>query len=374
MELQGQFGTCFANATKNILLSLTRGKKDVSFLDLAIQSKEEDSLVNSGLDAGGICQTLDMARENGVCLQKKALIETSHQAVSSTLMHEIREMRKLKSILKIYPQTNISTSFLNKFNSKLIFPYNESVWKKWFEESSDTKQSYYFFYDQFLMDEWKLRIKFISNIIENKSGINDQNFCSEYFSTISPLIKKYSINSDNFKRIACRIPPKLNYLSELTASFKEIGDVPKLMLMHQLAEVLLRRPELRLEDLAEKVFSMDAHSLVLLVVAPECATPKGRTAFNEEYYCESNYIKKNRSILDANTLKSKLRQRILLHLSQGYALGNMTFGHVNTIVGYRWNSLTNICEFKIRESQVASSVWTSESKILQDMQGLVEAR
>lgn len=233
MELQGQFGTCFANATKNILLSLTRGEKDVSFLDLAIQSKEEDSLVSSGLDAGGICQTLDKVRESGVCLQKKALIETSHQAVSSTLMHEIREMRKLKSILKFYPQTNLSTSFLNKFNSRLIFPYNETVWKKWFEESSDTKQSYYFFYDQFLMDEWKLRIKFISNIIENKSGISDQNFCSEYFAAISPLLKKYSINTDNFKRIACRTPLNVSYLSELTLSLKEIGDVPKLMLMHQ---------------------------------------------------------------------------------------------------------------------------------------------
>lgn len=119
---------------------------------------------------------------------------------------------------------------------------------------------------------------------------------------------------------------------------------------------------------------MDAHSLVLLVVAPECATPKGRTPFNEKYYCEDNYIKKNSSIMDAKTLKIKLRQRILLHLSQGYALGNMTFGHVNTIVGYRWSQLSNSCEFKIRESQIASSIWTSENKILQNMQGLVEVR
>jgi hypothetical protein len=375
MELQGAFGTCFANATKNIILSITRGRKNASFLDLAIQSKEDTSLINRGLDGGGICTTLEKIKTIGICPQNSALLETSKDAVNYTLIHDIREMRKLKSVLAIYPQPKPSYVTLSKFNPELVFPYNEKVWAAWFQNYPETRQSYYFYFDAFLMEEWKQRLGFITNILSLKSGVNNQTFCSEYLISLTPLLQKYLISPDKFRNVACnKISVSNPYLSALNATAKQVDDLPSLMFLHQLAEVLKRRTDLDLRELAEKAFALNAHDFILLTFAPSCIEDQNRISFEDEFYCEDNYIKNNRVRYDPMTLNQKVRERILLHLSQGYALGNMTYGHVNTIVGYRWNPTSRSCEFKIRESQIGDSLWEPEDKILKNMQGLVEVR
>jgi hypothetical protein len=49
-------------------------------------------------------------------------------------------------------------------------------------------------------------------------------------------------------------------------------------------------------------------------------------------------------------------------------------GHINTVVGMRFNSKNNQCEYLIRESQDGTSKWTKESEIFQKVDDIVEVR
>jgi len=59
---------------------------------------------------------------------------------------------------------------------------------------------------------------------------------------------------------------------------------------------------------------------------------------------------------------------ILTSLLEGMPVGNSHpqpgGNHINTIVGYRYNKSLNKCEYKIRESQTATSFWSTEESII----------
>ena len=76
----------------------------------------------------------------------------------------------------------------------------------------------------------------------------------------------------------------------------------------------------------------------------------------------------------AFSAKKLLRERIVSSLIQGYPLGNTFRRHINTIVGMKFDKVTNTCQFKIRESQTGTSAWHSEDEIFNSIEALTEVR
>ena len=73
-------------------------------------------------------------------------------------------------------------------------------------------------------------------------------------------------------------------------------------------------------------------------------------------------------------LTKLFRERVIASLLQGYALGNQIQGHINTIVGMRFNQQNKQCEILIRESQTGTSTWQTEESIYKNIRGLAEVR
>ncbi len=77
---QNGLGTCYANTASAILESILPSNSEVSYLDLAIRYKESTGIsraIDSSLDAGYICQTIETAKASGgVCPRSDTLFES----------------------------------------------------------------------------------------------------------------------------------------------------------------------------------------------------------------------------------------------------------------------------------------------------------
>lgn len=122
--------------------------------------------------------------------------------------------------------------------------------------------------------------------------------------------------------------------------------------------------------------------LMQLAVAPACLNSNNRKKISFAFHCENGYetISNIRSSGKTRPEMIKmLRERVALSLIQGYPLGNIHpsisgAGHINTIVGMRFNRETQACEYRIRESQTGTSFWHSEENIFDKISGLTEVR
>ncbi len=122
--------------------------------------------------------------------------------------------------------------------------------------------------------------------------------------------------------------------------------------------------------------------LMQLAIAPRCLHPENRKKIEAPISCVDypNVMDKiKKSDLPKESQIKVMRERVLLSLLQGLPLGNSfktggSTGHINAIVGMRFNQTTNQCEYLIRESQDGTSKWTEESSIFEKINELVEVR
>lgn len=73
---QDFIGTCYANTAKNLLLGITGGKDNISFLDAALQYKAQTETNLTELDGGNACTTIDELKKSGYCPKEFSPIES----------------------------------------------------------------------------------------------------------------------------------------------------------------------------------------------------------------------------------------------------------------------------------------------------------
>lgn len=144
----------------------------------------------------------------------------------------------------------------------------------------------------------------------------------------------------------------------------------------------LRQDKLNEENLFDKDGKFrSSYELMQLTVAPACLNAENRKKL-PEFSCRDGYDTMNKIKSSSKPLNEKvkmLREKVVLSLAQGYPLGNSyptsaNSGHINTIVGIRFNKQSGACEYRIRESQTGTSNWLLEGPIFDKINALTEVR
>lgn len=372
VDFQGQLGVCYANTTKNLMVSLSRGKMNPSFLDIAVQSKDEKSVLAQGLDGGGVCPVLEKLRKVGLCAQSKAKRETIQSQMNEELLVDIMNLRRLGQLVSQFP-TEAKKLDLNNFKltSHFQFPINDQDWKKAFALAGQQAQ-FAFAREQLFTEEWKVRVKFLDELFSQTKTIEPDKLCQTYVEQLSPVFSKLNLPIKPIGEALCKGIAPNHLLNDLAEAKLRHESFFESMLHYQLGETTRANPQLGVEKLFRTALTKGPQQLVLEAFASECI--QERQQFSSPYYCEDDFLKRARTKFSASALNDKVRERMLLHLSQGYAVGRASYGHLHTIVGHRYNKSSKRCEFKIRESQLGRSIWNDEASIIRDMQTLIEVR
>jgi len=99
---QDGIGTCFANTAKNLLLGLSGGEMNASFLDMALQYKKLNNDNVFKLDGGQSCIVLDEIAKNGYCPKKFSPIESGDSSqLTGGLFHEANTIHAQSRLLEI---------------------------------------------------------------------------------------------------------------------------------------------------------------------------------------------------------------------------------------------------------------------------------
>jgi len=121
--------------------------------------------------------------------------------------------------------------------------------------------------------------------------------------------------------------------------------------------------------------------ILQLAIAPTCVNDENRVKLPYEIDCDNNstLIEKIKTLNLVEEKKTRaIRERVLVNLLQNRGLGNsydipgQKFGHINTIVGIRFDQATQSCQYLIRDSGDASSKWLSENGIVKNIRNLSE--
>jgi hypothetical protein len=429
---QDGLGTCYANTAKNLLVSTSKGEDVASFLDLALIFKEKD-LSGNGLDAGGSCPTLEKMEKKGYCPQSFAPAENGEKnSFTEGLSGESKSIYDQSILVDLLQNFFISQEVLEKKNKKFSdealgqanliihnlktspnvkiplpvvrFPI-PNAWK--LKEAMKFKSSEDgFAQDQFLSDYKEAYQQFyplyVKSVLEGKS--RDEIF-SQFKLKMNGFIGKYGLGNsmDSWKNI---------FMSDTQSDWNDPNLKKEIALSMKFMKAMAGKTDVSDEDFIKDCEKTSSHfeflsslqplvkhlqskgvdakvlyddngrfksqtDLMQLVVAPACLNPANRVMPKNEILCETGYdtvtkIKDVKYPIDIQ--KKMLRERIVASLVQGYALGNTFDRHINTIVGMRFNPDAKRCEFKIRESQNASSSWQAEDQIFKEIEALTEVR
>lgn len=433
---QDGLGTCYANAAKNLLVGASQGQDVASFLDIALAYKGSAGVVSSGLDAGESCSALISLNKKGYCPQKNAPMEIGEKNLSGSGLFQgtsgsvydqaivVKLLQKFlagKEILEkgdkdfseqVLKQSKaIVHNMKLRPNLKIPMPIVRfaipSSWKLAELHAIKFAKNPTLSFDQF-NSEYQTAYRqfypaYVRGVIEGKS--RDEIF--ETFKTkMSPFIEKYQISSEmkywkaifmedtnidaksptlkkdladsvDFMKVMSGTTGKSN---EEFLKFCEETQGDSLQFLTTLQPLIKHLNEIKAntDDLydADGKFR-DPAELMQLVVAPTCLHGDNRKKFSSPISCENGYqfISQIKSSNAPYAEKVKqLRGKVIASLIQGYPLGNTFARHINTIVGMRFNKEQGRCEYKIRESQNASSTWQSEAQLYDVMSSLTEVR
>jgi len=435
---QDGIGSCYANAAKNLLIGLSDGKDNASFLDMALQFKSEQrALASDGLDGGNSCSALKTLKKVGYCPQEFAPLETGESNSLGESLFKVdpytymgTNISLVKDFINNIESFEKSTNELDKDmlskaqtiieklknNPDIQFPLpvvSNEIPDRWkLEEAYYTNRANIPISIAKFREEYKEAYKkfypgYIKAVLDKKSY--DQIF-DLYAKMMEPFLSKYKLESSlpSFKKIMegklenaltdkdeiKRLKISLDYLKEATgkvdledSSFidycAETG-MESLQFLSSLNPLVdrLRKDQFNADLLFDKDGKFkSAKELMQLTVAPSCINSDNRKKL-PEFSCESGYaaISKIKSSKKPYAEKVKdLRERVVLSLMQGYPVGN-TFptgnnqNHINTIVGIRFDKSTGQCEYLIRESQNGRSSWLLERPIFDRMSAITEVR
>ncbi len=433
---QDGLGTCYANVAKNYLVALSGGENIASFLDTALQYKKQfdSSFLQDGIEAGGSCGALDQLKKNGYCPQRHSPTEVGDRNYlgegliapgAGSVYGQEKTIDLIRGFLKSKDDYfkkggEVSEKILKegktivaalKANPDIRFPLpglQQSIPGPWMLKKSYYKlpqevqkkadlASFQEEHDKVYKDFYP---KYVQKLLDGESA---GSIFNAYKETMTPFIKKYGLENDledynnafeeDRKNSLMRDPDQrksliasLEFLKKVTGKeaisnneyalscyedAQFLGDFQKLV-------TYLNDNKMNTDELFdEKGNYRDPASLTQLAVAPACLNPANRQKINFDFVCETggvfiNDLKKSDKT-EAEKIRG-MRERVVLNLLNGSALGNTFERHINTIVGMRFNKERGACEYNIRESQTGTSSWQSEKDIFSKIESLTEVR
>lgn len=435
---QDGLGTCYANAAKNLLVGVSQGENVASFLDVALAYKEtNDGVVTSGLDGGLSCIALNALKKKGYCPQAFSPMETGERNMAAEslfntdattyLATNVTILRNFLGGLSEFEKTSgpvkedvlrrsqeIIQKLKNDPSIQLPLPIvRRDIPNEWkIRETYHTKKATLPMTEKEFMAEYKAAYKefypaYLKAVLEGKSL--DQVF-DLYKTSMNPFISKYNLQSalPEYKRIyaldahvdfkdpklAKNLRASIDFLKEIMNKKGESDEdfiafcsnsgsesMKFLGALHPLIEKL-RQDKLNEENLFDKDGKfLSSNELMQLTVAPACLNPENRKKL-PEFTCHDGYDTMSK-IKNSGKPRSQqvraMREKVVLSLAQGYPVGNSYptspgSGHINTIVGIRFDKNAGKCEYRIRESQTGTSFWRTEESIFEKIYALTEVR
>src|SRR5690606_14523202 len=114
---QDGVGTCFANTAKNLLVGLSEGKDDASFLDMALQYQSLNGNRPWEIDGGGACPTLTAISSVGYCPKSFSPIESGDLSQTASGFFG-------QPSTSLYEQSSILNSLKNYLKGKALLEGN----------------------------------------------------------------------------------------------------------------------------------------------------------------------------------------------------------------------------------------------------------
>jgi hypothetical protein len=431
---QDGLGTCYANTAKNLLLGLSGGKAQASFLDLALLYKKIDpTKFERGLDAGHTCVTLREVGQHGFCPQQYAVAESGESnplgpglfgSVSDLNAHAfsigylsqflqqnerlnqqhqldqalLKNSRMIATQLKQNPLIKIPLPVIRhripgNYELKELYSGPAEQWESF-------SQEYAARYSQFvpLQIQAVLQKKGAAEIFElyqqHMQALLEKHGMAKHLPKFRAAFLENSQYDFEDEELQQTLQESLKFLKNATDSsglsdkeFAELCGEPLQQGLEfiQAFKQLLDHMEARMVN-PEVLFDQDqikaGHELMQLLIAPACINPVHRQVPAFGIKCSDGYEVIKQIKTSGLPLERQLRvfrSKVVSSLLEGLALGNTyptegTAAHVNTIVGMRFNPGTGQCEYRIRDSQQAESRWEPEARIFQQIQALTEVR
>lgn len=403
-----------------------------------IYKESNNTLQTSGLDGGLSCYTLNAVNKVGYCPQKYAPMEIGEQnivgeglfnqkpyeymATNITMVKDfingLFDFEKLNTPHKdkiLANAKNIVESIKANPNIKIPLPVvRVEVPRDWklkeffvLNKSSmgDLKEEA--FNKEYADHYKKFYPLYIKAVLDGKN--QDQIF-DIYKVSMAEFIAKYKMEKalPDFKRVFVQntdqdfkdpklkqqLAASIEFLKGLfdkkslsNESFFEFcsgegaGSLKFLTTLQPLMEKI-KEDKLNEENLFDKDGKFkSAKELMQLTIAPACLNDENRKPL-PPFSCNDGYgtitnIKNSGLPLEKQHVA--MRQKVVMSLVQGYPVGNSyptspSTGHINTIVGIKFNPQSQKCQYLIRESQTGTSGWQDEDKIFQKIEALTEVR
>ena len=443
---QDGIGSCFANTAKNLLVGLSAGKEDASFLDMALQYKAEASGPLYKIDGGLSCKVLDEIKKNGYCPKELSSLESGDKVQSQGgIFEKETNLRSQSRVLKAMANFLKGKALLEKnpdtLSKKLLSNSNKMI--KAIKDNEDIKLPYPSI-SQFPIEPSTLESLYIwsyKNKIDEKNKTNEvkeeiipkEDFLNEFEAIMVPFSNEYLLATRDGLSIAKRkeiykkhfskftnkfnLTERLNdtYYSgkfkkfhetnnqaelegqyEATISFyKEFVD-PKVtektlnnlfdstcykeakqysLYVRGLKELtdFFKKSNISTDLLYADGKSLSNKDILQLAIAPKCLNKKNRKMLDFNFSCKKIDKYKYKDMEEPEKLFS-MNKKVVMSLARGLPVGNTYHTgrgwHINTIVGYRFNPETKICEYKIRESQTGTFYWKDTKNILNTLKSL----
>ncbi len=430
---QDGIGTCYANVSRNVLLGISGGRDNASYLDLALGFKRaEGRLASEGLDSGNICPALAEVRTRGFCVQSRAPLETGERTGIENLMglsaHPYTAQASINTALRDFfarrdaVQTSpvgaallprLSQAIEGMRNNPLItFPFpgtdvqflNGGAFKNLQDPPGLAKGESGETIYQAALNAAKPRV--FQAIVQNKtpSEIHDV-----YMQAMTPTLRRLNLleaANDYRDRFIAEMTEKMSaprFREKITAtltflrfvsgradeseadflSFCSSGFYPGVDFLNTVGPVVASMGALGLNT--NVLFDPQGNLIPMadvfqLAVAPSCLNPENRSRPTSDFTCDDNQfnmIKRQRTPIA--TRMTAVRTLITDTLLQGIPVGRAYpmpagGGHVNTIVGFRYDSASRACQVLIRDSASGSSNWHSEREVFTESDGMSFAR
>ncbi len=411
---QNGIGTCYANVSRNMLLGISGGRDSASYLDLALGFKRanpNERLEDGGLDAGNICPTLRAAQTQGYCPQELAPLETGARTEIAALMgvasdpfsaqarinNALRDFFVRRSGLSESPvaqamMPRLAGAIANlRSNPRIKFPFpglsvpfvNPGAFKSATVppaangKGSPPAEEYY---NRQLA---RANPAIFTAIVQGKTaeeihaiysremgptlramGIDTavQEYRADYLTNMNAVINAPSFREevtatmDFLRQVSGRSEDSPEqFLSYCTLEF-----YPAVELLNTFGPVLTSLNSLGIDP--NRIFDAQGNLIPIvdvfqMAVAPSCLSQENRRRPSV------NFTRRSVAVNMA-AVRTRVTESLRRNVPVGRAFPQATGGgHVNTIVGFRYDPASRACQYLIRDSANGASTWQGERDI-----------
>lgn len=409
---QDGLGTCYANTTKNLIIGLTNGQVNASFLDLAIQYKRRQGGFREGIDIGNVCQTLAAVAETGICPRENSPLETgevtglsnllfpedSEAGLQASILENLRRFMASRDAARTFTKQNPALSNFEARTSAMVgairanpniriplpivkdidlAPHTLEKLHSQANRPTEEKETFVAGYRERIE---RVRPLIVNAVVQGKTraeilaihqehlgsylqsfGINlpindlgyqlDQPNLSQIMTDSLSFIQTFTgLNYQDPEqlRTICQSNPLIEYADSLLTLVRQLNE-------NGATPDALFNPDGSLRSNAD---------LMQLAIAPACLNQANRRLLPFTPTCRAIRFNEDQSI---EARATRLRENALENLRNRMPVGQLfpqgTGNHINTIVGIRRDAATSQCQYLIRESQTGESTWQNESAL-----------